>query len=72
MTVKVHFLSYAAVSCGDDNRLAIIDIGDMTEECFIEDGMHSLSIVRSTSGEALDFRSCCHGVLAITCTHSKP
>ena len=68
VTVQVDFLSYAAVSCGDDDWLAILNIGDMAEECLIKDGMDSLPVVLPSSSAALDFCSGSHSVLALNCT----
>lgn len=68
VTMQVDFLSNAAVSCGDDDWLAIIDIGDMTEKCLIKDGVHGLFVVLSASSTSLDFSSGCHSVQSIICT----
>ena len=66
--MQIDFLSNTAVGCGDDDWLAISDIGDMTEECLIKDGVDGLSVVLAARGTSLDFRSGCHSVLAIICT----
>ena len=60
VAVQIDLLPDAAVGCGNDKGLAIVDIGDMAQEGSVQDGMHCFPVM---------FSPCCaafYHVLAVT------